>query len=582
MNKSNFMASGLSKNRTVMSKINFCRKVTFSVIVSLCALCLLGSCENNELDEPTTPIEASPKKFPGVYPMSITNRNATRAAGNGYWESWKSITLRNGTQIQAPWNATSTSSNTPHEFLEDVKYDDGWDLVFHLLEDNSGQGYQANSPYLIFHNRYTGILKVFYYLNPNAVVPNNNGYWQIKSQLPTSLFAFQNNPVSLITDKQTGIYHISNFAKNNSNGFGAGWNCFQIELAYDPSQSKADWLEISAYSSNEAQITLSGDFQSETQGLITTAAGSENYGKGLAELAGNAAENWISKKISDKTILGIPSSWIQDGVNSLVSKGVGKVFDAFVGLFKGDNTSSSSVQLTTKGTFTCSGNLTFTSATSIEGLDFCLNPDSIGYLGVWGLQAEPTLLLSPYAILKSKQEYTNGYTREYDISIANKSVKASMVINPNLKKFYKSCESITTYYQTDKYTRLNAISGNGSIGRDYRQGDRLYEDLYSPNYNIIADVAFIGKENAHIPIDKFDAPMEVFIPNVPNGPQGAIPDFTYHSRYVATIGVKITLPDGSEAHSYHRCIPKFGWKFSDYDNGFYKYFYPCEPVEQYD
>ena len=74
--------------------------------------------------------------------------------------------------------------------------------------------------------------------------------------------------------------------------------------------------------------------------------------------------------------------------------------------------------------------------------------------------------------------------------------------------------------------------------------------------------------------------MEVFIPNVPNGPQGARPDLTYNSSFVASVGIVITLPDGTEAHSYHQCIPKIDWNLSEYNNGLYWYLYPCEPVTQ--
>lgn len=562
----------------VMNKI--CGGLNCSLIlVSMLLLILFSGCDNSEMDSLTqTPITEC-RTFPGVYPKSInSNRNGTRCGEGGYWESWDCINLYDGRVVSTPWYTSFSSSAVPADALHDIKYDDGWDLIFHYLECKSGKDYHSNIPYLIFHNRYTGILKVFYYLLNSSFYPNNHGIWQIKSDGPSSLFAFQNNPVSLISEKQNEVHFVSTLTNNSTGGFTTGWNCFQIELAYDPMQS--GYLHISALSSNTVQLSFSGNLEADTSGLILSSKGTNSYStynKGVAKAAGDVAEGWIEKKLKDKTINPKVSSLIKEGVKGLVSGGVGSALGALTGLFKSDETTTS-LQLTTNGTFTCEGTATFESTAGIDPLVLCIDPDSVGYLGAWGLQREPTLLFSPYAILKSPQEYTNGYTREYLVSIANANAMPSVKINPSLSQFVKKTEILTTYYQTEQPTRRDIWGGIGTKGRDLKDKDKVYDNLYEANLRIIADVAFKGDENAYIPAYMLDAPMEVFIPNVPNGPQGAVPDFTYNSRYLASVGVHFTLPNGSEAYSYHRCIPYVDWNLSEYNNGLYWYLYPCEPV----
>lgn len=401
--------------------------------------------------------------------------------------------------------------------------------------------------------------------------------WQISTDNPTSLFAFQNNPITKISDKQTNDYYVSNITSNASHGFSIGWNCFQIEIAYDPSQY--GWLTISTLASNNVTLSLSGNIKAETSGLITASQGNDNYGKGVAKIAGDEAGKWINTKINDKTILGIPASIVSEGVKSIVSWGAGSIIGAITGLFKNDNTVKS-IQLTTNGTCDINGSATFQATTGISPLKISIEPSDVGYLGVWGLKEEPTLLFSPYAVLKSNQEHTNGYTREYNVSIVNIGAKASMTVNPELYKYLNKIDVKTDYYQSDNYTRRNIWGSIGVLGRDPLNTNKIYDNLYKPNLFMIADVAFKGDENQDLYVDQYEPPMEIFIPNVPNGPEGAIPNFRYDSKYLASVGVELTLPNGSVAYSLHRCAPKIDWNLSEYDNGLYWYFYPCEPVIQ--
>lgn len=544
--------------------------------IAFCLLSLLCNCDRSDMesDFKVTPVMES--EFRGVYPKY---QSLTRTENNGFWESWDQITLYTGQKVNTPWNPSGTSSTVPSEFLLDIKYDDGWDLIYYEISKNEEE-YHGNRPLMVFHNRYTGILKVFCYFMSDAFGANNHGIWQIFSENPTSIFAFQNNPISLTSDKQNKTYNVSNITTSSTKGFTLGWNCFQIELAYDPNQSGR--LHISTLACNSVQISLTGNLEAETNGLMTTSEGNKQNSlkNGIAKIAGNGAEKWINQKLGDKTILGISASTIAQGVKAVVSGGVGSIIGAITGLFKSDNTSKS-LQLTTNGTFSCNGEATFVSTVGIEPIQFSIDPERVGYLGVWGLKEEPTLKLSPYAVLNSIQEYTNGYTSEYRISIINQNFKtASVLFNPNLSQFVKSKTYSLDYFYSNNIRKRFMWGNYGVLGRDPRNMNKVYDDLYKPKYYIIADVAFKGEEDAYIPVGQYEPPMEIFIPNVPNGPEGALPDFMYDSHYLAAIGVKLTLPNGSEAYSYHHCIPKIDWNWVEYEDGFYQYLYPYVPLTQ--
>lgn len=552
----------------------------YSKFISLAIFILtfFTACEEKDFDKTMMAEEESQSR--------ASNLSMTRSNDNGFWESWNDITINNGIKVYTPWN-TICSSSIPAEIARDIKYEDGWDMIYPLTEEDLLKNGERDSPFLIFHNRYTGILKGFGYLL-NSYIPTNNGIWQINTSRPTSLFAFQNTPISTISEKTQDTYFVNNVTTNVTRGFTQGWNCFQIELAYDPAQNGS--MTITTFALNKAQMSFSGSLNSETKGYIITSNDGTNYKTGLAKLAGNDAKDWIAKQISNDYLSTIAS----EVVDAVVTGGVGKIIGALTGLFKKNKEQATvkSLQLTTSGTISLEGDVEFRATTAINSLTFDITPSRIGYLGVWGLNKEPTILFSPYAVLKSPQEYTTGYSREYLISVSNGPERASISINPQAIKNVKSTKTTTDYYQAEKYTRRNVWGYTGPYARDLAKQKKVYNKpydlkanevdpfggLYSPNLLIIADVAFLGRENEYLFIDQFEAPMEIFIPNVPNGPQGARPDLNYNSSYVASIGVILTLPDGSEAHSYHQCIPKVDWNLSEYDNGLYWYFYPCEPV----
>ena len=101
-------------------------------------------------------------------------------------------------------------------------------------------------------------------------------------------------------DSPSDLY-LGNITNNSAKGYSVGWNCFQFELAYDPDFLTGS-LQFIPESMTTANITLEGDFESETSGLIISITNSNPLSgavEGVAKMGGSAAEKWVAKQVAD-------------------------------------------------------------------------------------------------------------------------------------------------------------------------------------------------------------------------------------------------------------------------------------------
>ena len=84
------------------------------------------------------------------------------------WENQTSILLTDNKTYDLPWVEYAPTSII-YDTRMDIKNQDGWMFLSTPSKDNG-------SDYLIFYNKYTGILKVFYYNRSSFL--NNNAVWE--------------------------------------------------------------------------------------------------------------------------------------------------------------------------------------------------------------------------------------------------------------------------------------------------------------------------------------------------------------------------------------------------------------------
>ena len=145
-------------------------------------LTLLG-CTTNELETNIQQLNISTEMGEldnVIYPLSSNyqqNGIQTKAGGDfgSNWESYLNVTLASGSSVATPWNESgAVSLSVPKDFCFDIKKQDGWNIIAHTMFSTSDKGLN----YIIFYNKYSGLLKGFYYLE-GSTTPNNTAIWNI-------------------------------------------------------------------------------------------------------------------------------------------------------------------------------------------------------------------------------------------------------------------------------------------------------------------------------------------------------------------------------------------------------------------
>ena len=179
------------------------------------AIFLFIACGSSDLEEYSSLSgEVQSVLTPGVvYPL----RNSSRAGsqGTGFWESWEHVKLPSGKPaVYTPWNKQNASV-IPQDIREDIKYSNGWRLIAYTVggpnEEVKGDDFLN---YMLFYNKYTGILKVFYYLESSSM--QNTGMWKLHFETPQSLLAFSDQYATISSDKTKSDVYVSNITNNDT------------------------------------------------------------------------------------------------------------------------------------------------------------------------------------------------------------------------------------------------------------------------------------------------------------------------------------------------------------------------------
>ena len=363
-----------------MNNIN--RFVKFKVFLLLC-VSIIVSCQNDMVDENT--------------PKSTIKFSLTRSVVDSTtWDQCDRCISSVGDSLYLPWAETCVCS-IPLEIRKDVRADDGWRLLYSnvkMLGCNNAVNHQNGANYILLYNKYTGMLKGFYYAS--SVEPNNSAFWILTiPQTATKLFNFTKTFGEPSNVSSTNQVTLSNISQNALvNGIEVGWNCFMVELAYDEN-SLNETLDITAYALNEATLTFSDEYNSTSQGTITSqSSGMSSVFSGIVTGINNFAVSWINSKWShgsDNQPIKINLSNLAQSLTSstlpgLISLGVNKIFGSLLGQI---TTNNYSLQFTTDGNVTITGKEVKPCTgyvCPIAGIPF----NGIGErLGVWNLAQAP-------------------------------------------------------------------------------------------------------------------------------------------------------------------------------------------------
>lgn len=408
----------------------------------------------------------------------------SQASSSTSWEDCEKCALNNNAkEVYAPW-ASGTVSTVPQSVLKDVSSKDGWNILYSTVSivgcnvDYNYTPMTENANYILLYNKFSGKLKGFCYLEEAS--PNNKGLWHLTIPQSTSLFNFTGEYATPLNGEKIKDVYLSNITEEGlTGGFTKGWNCFELELAYDPNSTN-ETLNISGVTVNETFYSLIATSVYETKGDIRLAVSDNGSGllKGVASAGGSAVKDLINKTDFAKysSVQGAVANLAAKGVTALLSSGLNKLFPSLSGSTKYENYD---VTLTTQGETQISGNsISPKSGIIIPISGIKLN--SLGYaLGVWNIKTSPSYIYdNPSLLKKGGYESSSNQTLLYYGINVKKSY--DIVFNPILQSTSSSLDVVVSQLKADG---LHIISKDGYTSYDFgKMTLPAYIQVMSPDY----------------------------------------------------------------------------------------------------
>lgn len=439
------------------------KKIIYLILVTIG----MSAC-NDEFSEYNNTLINSPECI--VYPMKLSQSRASSFETD--WENMNQVTISESECINLPWGDIK-DANMPYTFVMDIKKEDGWKMLFHTLTPEA----ESNMRYIALYNQRTGLLKVLYYLKTDAFA-NNSGAWELDFTTPRPYF---NHTLELAVPQNTenvNYWGCSNAVKQGHKPFKLGWNGFQVQLAYVPNITSDYTLDIDSHCMNNIEANLLGSTQSYTQGTILTHGSTNPFTALTGDLAstfGQEAKDFLESKLDSGEVkgnneTGTRSASLIAGIGGNVVKyGLNKIFSKLTASFSQPTTTRSDVELTTKGEFSITGNLSFNSNSPARSLRANFSKNYVGELGVWNLANQPIIYIDPRAD-HVPNTMDNQY-KEYTYQMRGISRYAyDLRINPELTPYIKDQWvdiDLVRYYHASDRPQIPNIFTFGTLGSIY-------------------------------------------------------------------------------------------------------------------
>lgn len=385
--------------------------------------------------------------------------NTTKAyidpAENVYfdWEAIRNITMW-GYTVTLPWYSGS-AGNIPYDILVNYKREDGWEMLYNFTSSSHPEAYNS----LTFYNKLTGHLRYYVYSEtPSSGTATFLGLECINNP---KLLNFTGE--NLATDKVgSNVAFVSNMTSVDAKGIAVGWNCFEVELAYDPTLSSASKsiMSFKFYDKNVSLINVAGNISLDGEGSITTTSTSNQVKDGfnsVVSAGGNAADKYVSglfKKKEDNKTKSIIGSILGAGAKEILKAGMNLLPDSWFSKYDKTTENITKLSMKTKGTIDFSGTITSNHTTTIKspnslpipGSQLATNETVIPIyenpLGVWSLKKTPEVTITDtyegYYINVGEDWYENAQS-QIDLAGGHYPHIEREYLAPNFSKFDPSC-----------------------------------------------------------------------------------------------------------------------------------------------
>ena len=334
-------------------------------------------------------------------------------------------------EVALPWNKEEANTHLPMRFLDNFTPESGWQLVMNRCGSNN----IVNNNFMAFYNKYTGILRFFYYVPDKFGVSASDHAWEVmlsdnlakhstlRYGVPSSV---QLNK-SAIGQNNSGYYSqvITPWA-NSFNELGgavlnSGWWAFDVDMSqYRPNASdnfdiNNDRVQLQLKAWQKSRVDLYGKMKADIGGEFKMPV-SGNSASGIWGAFGEHLET--GEKIYNS---------IQDFAGELLKQDYWGAFKKGMDMFelganlcgyKGeDGKKNGQINLTMDGSIDMSG--TISTPVSAKGLCspvmslklFDTNNTTLGQ-GVWNIKKNPVVCVTNAYVVW----YNTGNVKSYGFS----------------------------------------------------------------------------------------------------------------------------------------------------------------------
>lgn len=341
------------------------------------------------------------------------------------WENQESVEIyynRGFSPVKTPWSKDASITNIPESIRDDVKKADGWEMAFSKL----GVAELEGANYFGLYNKYTGILRIFYYVSDvwnsgseyclEVDMGNKNAnvkfpfYNSLNYAIPTSLTApdVSSDLLGLGSVHTTFKTFITPYNATSSTALSLGWTAFDLDASgfcptSTPWKNSNESISLHIKSTQTSLVSLCGELTADINGNFShiegsTASTSSGVGKVFSQIgsyatAGSGVVGAITKAIWGKDISGTIK-----GIGSACNI-VGSISDYILANPYEEKAAVDSmagkVELAMTGNISLSGKISSDASNScppitIRALSFL--PSHFGE-GVWSLKKSPVVYL---------------------------------------------------------------------------------------------------------------------------------------------------------------------------------------------
>ena len=402
------------------------------------------------------------------------------------WEQMEEITYYSETKndemtITLPW-ADGATLKMPAFLLEDFDSRHGWNPIFNL--------FGSKLPYLGFYNKWTGMMRVFYY---QEELHTNNGevsFVITPGETKTSKYPYYHTMQYGIPVNHTNIHRKNNlFVSNSPSTFqhyvtpyssdknamlGLGWHTFDVDMTcYKPGyhfgneKNGKDKLKFEGFTQSNSTITLLGSLLGESEGKFnSTTNTSISSSNGMN--AGKASDSMISG-IKDAI-----AAYATGNYFNMAVSGCSALYNAASYLsgnatddYSGKNVTEGNLSLNFTGRLNLSGYTSTPTSNDVRGGNFTLtdhlNDKAPAPEGIWSLAKDPVLYISENRMLSDVRRFNltvenNGYSTgdasSYGARIITVLDPRSLEINLNTEN-YNNVDSINVTWYWGVYPYIN-------------------------------------------------------------------------------------------------------------------------------